>query len=166
LLACLYTEGLYAEALRQPQFIEEMLQKYRVLVAGPMTLAAILSSIRMGFQTLMVEQRAAEVWRVLGAVKTEFGKFGGVLDKVQRQLQAASRTIEETGTRTRVMERKLRSVGQLDQTETATILALPSAGRFDPDLAGNDTDPVGHDGANDLDNGIGPEMMSSGTGPE
>jgi DNA recombination protein RmuC len=158
----LATEGLYAEALRQPQFIEEMLQKYRVLVAGPMTLAAILSSIRMGFQTLMVEQRAAEVWRVLGAVKTEFGKFGGVLDKVQRQLQAASRTIEETGTRTRVMERKLRSVGQLDQTETATILALPSAGGIDDaDLAGNRTDPADHDSANDPDNGAGSGTASN-----
>lgn len=131
----LATEGLYAEALRQPQFIEEMLQKYRVLVAGPMTLAAILSSLRMGFQTLMVEQRAAEVWRVLGAVKTEFGKFGGVLDKVQRQLQTASRTIEETGTRTRAMERRLRSVGQLDSAEAATVLALPSAAGFEGDQA-------------------------------
>lgn len=145
----LATEGLYAEALRQPQFIEEMLQKYRVLVAGPMTLAAILSSLRMGFQTLMVEQRAAEVWRVLGAVKTEFGKFGNVLDKVQRQLQTASRTIEETGTRTRVMERKLRSVGQLDPTETATILALPSATLLDSDADDDETEAVADDSAND-----------------
>lgn len=145
----LATEGLYTEALRQPQFIEEMLQKYRVLVAGPMTLAAILSSLRMGFQTLMVEQRAAEVWRVLGAVKTEFGKFGNVLDKVQRQLQTASRTIEETGTRTRVMERKLRSVGQLDPTETATILALPSATLLDSDADDDETEAVADDSAND-----------------
>ena len=105
----LATEGLYAEALRQPQFVEEMLQNYRVVIAGPTTLSAILSSLRMGFQTLTVEQRAAEVWRVLGAVKTEFGKFGGVLDRVQRQLHTVTRTIEETGTRTRVMERRLRA---------------------------------------------------------
>src|SRR6202012_5813434 len=102
----LATEGLYAEALRQPQFAEELQQRYRVVIAGPTTLSAILTSFRMGFQTMAVEQRAAEVWRVLGAVKTEFGKFGGVLDKVNRQLQSASKTIEEAGTRTRVMERR------------------------------------------------------------
>jgi hypothetical protein len=95
----LATEGLYAEALRQPQFVEEILQKYRIMIAGPTTLSAIVSSLRMGFQTLVVEKRASEVWRVLGAVKTEFGKFGGVLDKVHRQLSTATRTIEETGTR-------------------------------------------------------------------
>jgi DNA recombination protein RmuC len=123
----LATEGLYAEALRQPQFVEEMQRKYRVVIAGPTTLSAILSSLRMGFQTMVVEQRAAEVWRVLGAVKTEFGKFGGVLDRVQRQLMTASRTIEETGMRSRAMERRLRAVEQMDPAESATILALPAA---------------------------------------
>jgi DNA recombination protein RmuC len=123
----LATEGLYAEALRQPQFVEEMHQRYRVVIAGPTTLSAILSSFRMGFQTMAVEQRAAEVWRVLGAVKMEFGKFGGVLDKVNRQLQTASKTIEEAGTRTRQMERRLRAVEQMDPAESATILALPAA---------------------------------------
>ena len=124
----LATEGLYAEALRQPQFVEEIQQKYRVVIAGPTTLSAILSSLRMGFQTLVVEQRAAEVWRVLGAVKTEFGKFGSVLDRVQRQLMTATRTIEESGTRTRAMERKLRAVEQMDPEESATILSLPVGG--------------------------------------
>ena len=124
----LATEGLYAEALRQPQYVEEIQRRYRVVIAGPTTLSAILSSLRMGFQTLMVEQRAAEVWRVLAAVKTEFGKFGGVLDKVQRQLRTVSSTIEETGTRTRQMERKLRAVEQMDSKESATILELPEAG--------------------------------------
>jgi len=124
----LATEGLYAEALRQPQFTEEMQQKYRVVIAGPTTLSAIVSSLRMGFQTLVVEQRAAEVWRVLGAVKTEFGKFAGVLDRVQRQLHTVTRTIEETGTRTRVMEKRLRAVEQMDPVESAAILALPALG--------------------------------------
>jgi DNA recombination protein RmuC len=123
----LATEGLYAEALRQPQFLEEMQQKYRVVIAGPTTLSAILTSLRMGFQTLAVEQRAAEVWQVLGAVKTEFGKFGGVLDKVQKQLRTVSTTIEDAGTRTRQMERKLRAVEQMDPVESATVLALPAA---------------------------------------
>lgn len=121
----LATEGLYAEALRQPAFVEELLQKHRVAIAGPTTVSAILSSLRMGFQTLAVEQRAAEVWRVLGGVKAEFGKFGIWLGKVQRQLQTATKTIEETGTRTRAMERKLRSVEQLGPAESATILRLP-----------------------------------------
>jgi DNA recombination protein RmuC len=121
----LATEGLYAEALRQPQFVEELQQRYRVVIAGPTTLSAIVSSLRLGFQTLVVEQRAAEVWRVLGAVKAEFGKFGGVLDKVQKQLRTVSTTIEDAGTRTRQMERKLRAVEQMDPVESATILALP-----------------------------------------
>ncbi|MGH8229487.1 MAG: DNA recombination protein RmuC [Steroidobacteraceae bacterium] len=121
----LATEGLYAEALRQPAFVEELQQTYRVVVAGPTTVSAILSSLRMGFQTLAVEQRAAEVWRVLGGVKGEFGKFGTWLAKVQRHLQTATRTIEETGTRTRAMERRLRSVEQLGSEDSATILKLP-----------------------------------------
>jgi DNA recombination protein RmuC len=124
----LATEGLYAEALRQPQFVEEILQKYRTMIAGPTTLSAIVSSLRMGFQTLVVEQRASEVWRVLGAVKAEFGKFGRVLDKVHRQLSTATRTIEETGARTRAMERRLRAVEQMNPVESAAILALPVAG--------------------------------------
>jgi DNA recombination protein RmuC len=122
----LATEGLYAEALRQPALVDDLLHKYRVVVAGPTTLAAILSSLRMGFQTLAIEQRAAEVWQVLAAVKTEFGKFGEVLDKVKRQLNTASRTIEETGVRTRAMERRLRSVEQLPEDEATRILELPA----------------------------------------
>lgn len=124
----LATEGLYAEVLRQPALVEDLQQRYRVLVAGPTTLAAILSSLRMGFQTLAIEQRAAEVWRVLGAIKTEFGKFGDVLDRVKRQLDTASRTIEDTGVRSRAIERKLRSVEQLPEAEASEILALPATG--------------------------------------
>ena len=88
----LATEGLYAEALRQPGLVSELQQRWRVVIAGPTTLAAILSSLRMGFQTLAIEKRASEVWEVLGAVKTEFGKFGDVLDRVKKQLSTASRT--------------------------------------------------------------------------
>jgi DNA recombination protein RmuC len=139
----LATEGLYAEALRLPAFVEELQQRYRVVIAGPTTLAAILSSLRMGFQTLAVEQRAAEVWRVLGGVKTEFGKFGTWLGKVQRQLQTATKTIEETGTRTRAMERRLRSVEQLGPAETATILKLPGMGEIDVQEGANDEEAAG-----------------------
>lgn len=122
----LATEGLYAEVLRQPALVEDLQQRFRVVVAGPTTLAALLSSLRIGFQTMAIEQRASEVWQVLGAVKTEFGKFGDVLSKVKRQLDTASRTIEKTGVRTRAMERKLRSVEQLPDAEASAILALPA----------------------------------------
>jgi len=121
----LATEGLYAEVLRQPALVEELQRVFRVVVAGPTTLAAILSSLRMGFQTLAIEQRASEVWRILGAVKTEFGKFGAVLEKVKRQLHTASNTIDETGKRSRAMERRLKVVEQLPGAEAAQVLGLP-----------------------------------------
>jgi DNA recombination protein RmuC len=122
----LATEGLYAEVIRQPALVEELYQRHRIVPAGPTTLAAILSSLRMGFQTIAVEQRAAEVRATLAAVKTEFGKFGDVLDRVKRQLRAASNSIEATGVRTRAMERRLRSVEELSEQEASRILALPS----------------------------------------
>jgi DNA recombination protein RmuC len=127
----LATEGLYAEVLRQPAFVEDLQHRYRVVVAGPTTLAAILSSLRMGFQTLAIEQRAVEVWRVLGAIKTEFGKFGDILDKVKRHIDLAGQTIEKTGVRSRAIERKLRSVEKLTEPEALEILALPSLGEED-----------------------------------
>jgi len=120
----LATEGLYAEVLRQPDLADEIMTRYRVVVAGPTTLAAILSSLRMGFQTLAIERRAVEVWKVLAAVKTEFGKFGEVLEKVRRQLNTASKSIEETGVRTRAMERSLRTVERLPEEEASRILEL------------------------------------------
>jgi DNA recombination protein RmuC len=124
----LATEGLYAEVLRQAGLVEDLQHRYRVVMAGPTTLAAILSSLRMGFQTLAIEQRAVEVWRVLGAIKTEFGKFGEVLDKVKHQLDLASRTIDKTGVRTRAIERQLRSVEKLPEPEALELLALPEIG--------------------------------------
>lgn len=123
----LATEGLYAEVLRQPGLAEDLQQRFRVVVAGPTTLAAILNSLRLGFQTLAIGKRADEVWRLLAAVKTEFGKFGGVLDRVKRQLETASRTVEETGVRSRAMERRLRSIERLPDEEASAILALPAA---------------------------------------
>jgi len=120
----LATEGMYAEVLRQPGMLEEIQQNHRILIAGPTTLTALLTSLRMGFRTLAIEKQASEVWQVLAAVKTEFGKFGGVLDKVKRQLDTASRSIEETGTRTRVMERKLRSVESLPDDKATELLGL------------------------------------------
>ena len=125
------TEGLYAEVLRQPGLFEDLQQNYRIVLAGPTTLSAILNSLQLGFRTLAIEKRASEVWQVLAAVKTEFGKFGEVLDKVKRQLNAASQTIEQTGTRTRAMERKLRDVEQLSSNQAAELLELPGTDTVD-----------------------------------
>ena len=118
------TEGLYAEVLRQPGFHDKLQQEYKVMVAGPTTLSAILSSLRVGFQTLAIEKRADEVWNVLGAVKTEFGKFGAVLAKVKKQLNTAANTIAQTEARTRAMKRQLISVEQLPVAEAAVLLEL------------------------------------------
>ena len=119
------TEGLYAEVLRQPGQVEKIQQDYRIVIAGPTSLSAILSSLRIGFRTLAIEKRSSEVWKVLAAVKTEFGRFGEVLSKVKRQLNTASNTIDQTGARTRAMERRLRSVEELPPESTAKILELP-----------------------------------------
>ena len=129
----LATEGLYAEVVRQPALVDDLQQRYRIVVAGPATLAALLSSLRMGFQTLAIEQQAVEVWRVLGGVKTEFARFEDVLAKVKRQLDAASNTIDHTGVRTRAMERKLRAVEQLPDDEAERVLDLAAVEETEPE---------------------------------
>jgi DNA recombination protein RmuC len=118
------TEGLYAEVLRQPGLVEELQAQYRVVVAGPTTMTAILSSLRMGFQTVALERRSHEVQLVLAAVKTEFARFGGVLAKVRKQLNTASKTIDQTQVRTRAMERALHEVQQLPEGQAAEVLSL------------------------------------------
>ena len=119
------TEGLYAEALRRPGLLEALQREHKVMLAGPTTLLATLTSLQMGFRTLALEQRSAEVWEVLGAVKTEFGKFGEVLARTKKKLDEASSTIDLAQTRTNVMTRKLKSVEAL--SETRAQLLLPSA---------------------------------------
>jgi len=118
------TEGLFAEILRYPGLSEELQHTYRVVVCGPTTLAATLSSLRMGFRTLAIEKRASEVWQVLAAVKTEFGKFAGTLEKVRGQLETAQRTIESTGRRTRAMERRLKDVESLPDSAVREVLEI------------------------------------------
>ena len=118
------TEGLYAEVLRNAGMVEQLQREYRVTVAGPTTLAALLMSLRVGFRTLAIEERSSEIWRMLGAVRTEFGKFGGVLERLQKQLATAARTVEEASTRTRAMERKLRGVETLPDGEARELLGL------------------------------------------
>jgi len=118
------TEGLYTEVIRNPNIVEKLQLKYRIVVAGPTTLTAILNSLRMGFRTLAIEKRSSEVWQILAAVKMEFGKFGEVLDKVKKQLNTASKTLETTGTRSRAIERKLRDVEELPDANSSSLLNL------------------------------------------
>ena len=121
------TEGLYAEVVRQPGLIEEFQTKYRVTVAGPTTMGALLNSLRLGFRTLVIEQRASEVWQVLAAVKSEFEKFGEALEKVKKRLNSASDAIEQTDVRTRAIERKLRGVEQLASDQADELLSPPAS---------------------------------------
>ena len=116
------TEGLYAEVLRRPGLFEALQREHRVTVAGPTTLTAILNALQMGFRTLAIEKRSSEVWQLLGAVKSEFGKFGDVLDKVKKKLDEAGKHIEATGVRTRAITRRLRDVESLPEQEAAGLL--------------------------------------------
>jgi DNA recombination protein RmuC len=115
-------EGLYAEALRRPGLSEALQREYKVMLAGPTTLLATLNSLQMGFRTLALERRSAEVWEVLGAVKTEFGKFGEVLARTRKKLEEASNTISAAEVRTRAMARQLRAVEALPETRSAELL--------------------------------------------
>ena len=116
------TEGLYAEALRRPGLADTLQREYRVSLAGPTTLAALLNSLQMGFRTLAIEKRSSEVWVVLGAVKTEFAKFGDVLAATKRQLQAVTNSIEAAEQRTRAMDRKLKDVEALPEPAANGLL--------------------------------------------
>ncbi len=120
------TEGLYAEVLRRPGLMQALQMEHRIILAGPTTLLAMLNSVQMGFRTLALERRSAEVWEVLGAVKTEFGKFGDVLAKTQKKLQEASNTIEAAAVRTRAMGRKLQEVQALPDSSAGDLIGLPA----------------------------------------
>ncbi|KWA11182.1 DNA recombination protein RmuC [Burkholderia territorii] len=134
-LLFLPTEGLYAEILRRPGLTDLLQRDYRVTVAGPTTLTALLNSLQMGFRTLAIEQRSSEVWQVLGAVKTEFGKFGDVLARTKAQLETVTRSIEAAEQRTRVMNRKLKQVEALPGETAAGLLGAEAADGADADDA-------------------------------
>jgi len=119
------TEGLFAEVIRRPGLVDWLQRECRVMVAGPTTLVSLLTSLRMGFRALAIQQRSSEVWQVLSAVKTEFGKFGGVLDKVHKKLDEAQKVVEEAGVRRRAMDRRLRGVELLPEAEASALLELP-----------------------------------------
>jgi DNA recombination protein RmuC len=124
------TEGLYAEVLRRPGLMESLQRDHRVTLAGPTTLLAMLSSLQMGFRTLALEKRSSEVWQVLGAVKTEFEKFGGVLAKVKSQTQTVLNTLDNAETRSRALGRVLKKVDALPDTQAQAL--IPFDKDFDP----------------------------------
>ncbi len=129
------TEGLYAEVARRNGLLEGLQREFRVAVAGPTTLAALLNSLQMGFKTLAIQKRSSEVWQVLAAVKAEFGRFGEVLEAVDRKLAEASKKLGTVGTRSRAIERKLRDVQELPASDAqALLLREAAAGLDEPEL--------------------------------
>ncbi|MDR1113963.1 MAG: DNA recombination protein RmuC [Candidatus Margulisbacteria bacterium] len=115
-------EGLYAEVLRIPNLFESLQRDYKIVITGPTTISAFLNSLQIGFRSLAVEKRTSEIWDLLGAVRTEFGKFGDVLQKTKDKLDAASSEIEKAGARSRAIERKLRDVQELPETAAQKLL--------------------------------------------
>jgi DNA recombination protein RmuC len=126
------TEGLYAEVVRRIGLVELLQRDHKIVVAGPTTLAALLNSLQMGFRTLAIQKRSSEVWQVLGAVKTEFGKFGDVLEKVQKKLNEASNTIDAANVRRRAIEKKLTRVQELPAAEDDLLLPELKIAELDP----------------------------------
>jgi DNA recombination protein RmuC len=122
------TEGLYAEVIRRTGLIEVLQRECRVIVAGPTTLAALLNSLQMGFRTLAIQKRSSEVWKLLGAVKAEFGKFGTILEGVKKRLDQASNTMDDVAKKSRSIERKLRSVEELPAEEAHVLLGANDVG--------------------------------------
>jgi len=122
------TEGLYAEVLRLPGLFDVLQREFKVIVAGPTTLAALLNSLQMGFRTLAIEKRSAEVWNLLGSVRSEFSKFGVVLEKTRKKLQEAGNQIDLAATRTRVIERKLRDVQDIPREYADNLLEAEESG--------------------------------------
>ncbi len=136
------TEGLYAEVIRRPGLFETLQREHRVTVAGPTTLSALLNSLQMGFRTLAIAKRSSEVWKILGAVKTEFGKFSAVLETVRKRLEQASAEIDKTGVRSRAITRKLRDVELLEPGDSRALLGVDGDGQ-DAD-ADADAGEAGH----------------------
>jgi DNA recombination protein RmuC len=121
-LLYLPTEGLYAEVLRRPGLLDSLQRDCRIVIVGPTTLAALLNSLQMGFRTLAIQKQSSEVWKVLGAVKAEFGKFGDILCKVKKKLDETGSTIDEAVHRSRQIEKKLRKVEALPASEAVALL--------------------------------------------
>ncbi|MEP7064007.1 MAG: DNA recombination protein RmuC, partial [Betaproteobacteria bacterium] len=134
------TEGLYAEAVSRAGLAETLQREYRVMLAGPMNLAAMLNSLQLGFRTLAIEKQSTEVWRVLGAVKTEFGKFGELLSKTKEKLDNVGRTLDDAGRKSRTIARKLRDVEALPEAEADRLLGTGALPLLDADAADDQAD--------------------------
>ena len=122
------TEGLYAEAVSRPGLADSLQREFRVMLAGPMNLAAMLNSLQLGFRTLAIEKRSTEVWRVLGAVKTEFGKFGEILARTKEKLDQVGRTLDDAGRKSTTIAKKLRDVEALPEAEADRLLTGENGG--------------------------------------
>ena len=123
----LATESLYAEALRRPGLAEFLQRELRVVLAGPTTFAALLNSLQMGFRTLTIQQRSSEVWKLLGDVKLQFGKYSQVLATIRKRLEQATQTVDDAATRTRAIERQLKKVETLEEAApTGTLHLIPA----------------------------------------
>lgn len=118
------TESLFAEVVRNTGLIETLQREYKVIITGPTTITALLNSLQMGFRTLAIEKRSSEVWQILGAIKTEFGKFAEILEKTQKKLQEASNSIENATKKTRTIERKLKKVEELPIEESQKLIEI------------------------------------------
>lgn len=127
------TEGLFAEAMRRPGLASRLQQKYRIMIAGPTTLAALLNSLQMGFRTLAIQKRSSEVWQVLGAAKTEFEKYAQVWEKLGKQLETVQNTVKDAGVRTRAVSRKLRDIESVELLSAATPPLLEQLSSDDMD---------------------------------
>lgn len=121
------TEGLYAEVIRRPGLVDLLQREHRVVVAGPTTVTALLNSLQMGFRTLAIEQRSSEVWNLLGAVKSEFGKFAGILEKAEKQINTVGKSLGEASRKTRTIERRLRGVESLSADDSRALLGEDAA---------------------------------------
>ncbi len=128
------TEGLYAEVLRRPGLCEEIQTKYRVMICGPTTITAFLNTLRVGFRTIALDKKASEVWKVLGAVRTQYDKFEGLLLKVKKKIDEAGSTIEDAQKRNSIIQKNLKSVELIDSNEADSILGISSGDHFNGDL--------------------------------
>lgn len=134
------TEGLYAEAIRRPGLTDALQREHRVVIAGPTTVTALLNSLQMGFRTLAIEQRSSEVWALLGAVKSEFGKFAGILEKAEKQINTVGKSLGDASRKTRTIERRLRGVESLSDDAARALLGEGEAETdAEPDAAGHET---------------------------
>jgi DNA recombination protein RmuC len=151
------TESLYAEVLRRPGLFDGIQRDYHVTLAGPTTLIALLNALQMGFRSLAIEKRSSEVWRILGAVRNEFGKYNDVVDRLARQLDTAAKSVETLGVRTRVMSRKLQDVEQLPDATSQILLGseVVTSGSVTDDAKDRESGNKHHGAVNEIE-GVAP----------